>query len=122
MNSFMRRLRPNAVLFTASVTLALFGYGCASQHIQSPPVVDVTGVWRGTVMYRAGGTYPAELRLEQRAEAVTGGFISTAASSGPVIGTVSGRSFSFQGTNNAVKAELVVDGDAMRGDGFGPNN
>jgi hypothetical protein len=92
------------------------GSGCVrSDWIEQTLVtVNVTGTWRST----EGGLF--ELELEQQGPRVNGsmqmkGLTSLVSVSGPIVGSVTGDTFSFRGPNT-VTGEMTVSENEMSGE------
>jgi len=96
------------------------GSACAKPdwRQQTLVTVDVTGVWIGSSNRgRVGGSFEAQLELEQEGPKVHGKLLVvgpavpaplTAASSSPIEGTVAGDVFSFKQTNGVIDGEMKV--------------
>jgi hypothetical protein len=107
----------------AMVTLA-FGSACAKQDWidRTLVTVDVTGLWQGTVKGLGGaGGGDIRLDLQQKGAIVTGQMQSYGRQSsfplhsGPIEGTLTGDVFKFKNARASFTAELIVDGDEMKG-------
>ena len=99
--------------------------GCAQKDWidRTLVTVDVTGVWEGTQM-GTGFSWGIELDLKQDGAKVTGWLTGirntggTAESPIPIVGTVSGDTFSFhEVSGQPLRVQAQVNGDEMTGSG-----
>lgn len=78
------------ILMLTVLTLSGCGGGGSSSGGGTPPTIDVTGMWRGTVIETAFGTSTATLILVQSGASATGTYSSTYGT-GSVSGSISGN-------------------------------
>ena len=120
MNAMRRssRLSSGVVL----VALVVASLGCAARETatsslqeyglpERPPAIDVTGEWRGEIMWASGGMGTlVVLVLKQEAIKVTGQVVRFPRPNalGPVSGVISGDQVELRG---ALSASLTVAGD-----------
>jgi hypothetical protein len=79
------------ILMLTVLTLSGCGGGGSSSGGGTPPTIDATGMWRGTVIETAFGTSTATLILVQSGASVTGTYSTSLNSTGSVSGSVSGN-------------------------------
>ena len=108
--------------------------GCAQQKPdwidRTLVTVDVTGVWEGTITAPASNL-AIELDVKQEGAKVTGeikgfrNFDGNRVPPIPIVGTVSGDTFSFHeasGARQRLSVQVQVNGDDMTGSGSGNYN
>jgi len=103
----------------------VFASGCTQKDWidRTLVTVDVTGVWEGTQM-GTGFAWGIELVLKQEGAKVTGevkgirNARGTAESPIPIVGTVSGDTFSFhEVSGRPLRVQAQLNGDEMTGSG-----
>src|SRR5262249_42213036 len=107
-----RRLRPCPIVL-GLVILASFGCSSAPNAPSAPPSVDVTGTWAGSWSLAGGIGGAYMLRLQQTGSKVTGEVVvpGSAATSGPLEGSVVDNELSFRMLNGSSGCELTVTGN-----------
>ena len=106
-------------LIPALLALSAVATGCATASTaRQAPAVDVTGTWSGTMQ---AGAFPISVTLDMKQVSadVTGnlvvrGTMEDARHSGPLTGTVEGKTLQYS-TQTGGGADLTVNGDEMSG-------
>jgi hypothetical protein len=86
-------------LRTAAVAVMMFGSASVALA-QDTTKVDLSGNWSFTVVYEGGQGTPT-VRLAQKADTLTGRYISQAFGELDVVGSVEGKEFNFSFTTSA---------------------